>query len=407
MRRLGRALLRSTPVRWSVLLTVLLGLVGGNTVMVASTVYAASHGPGLLGSLGLGGNGDEQGDSQGSSIPQGDCLLPFLPLLCQSGTPPAVTSPGVGATDQPTTRSAPAPARHPTHPHVLAPSTGGLLSGGCVPLLTCPPPAPAATPSPTAKPTTTTASPTSQSGSSTPAPTPAPSASASNCGLLGTGLLCPPTSVSGSSTGSPTPAPTPGLSLLGGAVQIGGTCAANNLVCLGGQTTSGGSGSGSGSGSTGASSGACVANLLCLLGSSCTASVANTCLLGAILPALPGSSSGSPSDPSGSTGSSGGAGSGGGSSPQGGSQPTGTLSSQGSIALGTVPIGSPQSSGAGQGGDGAATGLAPKADQSVGLVSGLSFGHGLILWPLFGLLDLAALAGLVVVVRRRWSATSS
>jgi hypothetical protein len=48
-----------------------------------------------------------------------------------------------------------------------------------------------------------------------------------------------------------------------------------------------------------------------------------------------------------------------------------------------------------------------KPDESVGLVSGLSFGHGLILWPLFGLLDLAALAGLVVVVRRRWSATSS
>jgi hypothetical protein len=52
-----------------------------------------------------------------------------------------------------------------------------------------------------------------------------------------------------------------------------------------------------------------------------------------------------------------------------------------------------------------ATGQTP--DATVGLVSGLSLGHGLLLWPLFGLLDLAALAGLVVVVRRRWTATAS
>ena len=57
MRRLGRALLRSSLMRRSAALTVLLGLLGGNTVMLTSTVYAATHGPGLLGSLGLGGNG--------------------------------------------------------------------------------------------------------------------------------------------------------------------------------------------------------------------------------------------------------------------------------------------------------------------------------------------------------------
>jgi len=72
----------------------------------------------------------------------------------------------------------------------------------------------------------------------------------------------------------------------------------------------------------------------------------------------------------------------------------------------TTPAGSPQQSGGG-GGGAQSTSLPSKGDESVGLVSGLSFGHGLILWPLFGLLDLAALAGLVVVVRRRWSATSS
>ncbi|HVS42824.1 MAG TPA: hypothetical protein VMU20_11195 [Candidatus Dormibacteraeota bacterium] len=391
-----------------------MGLLGGNTVMLTSTVYAATHGPGLLGSLGLGGNGDQQGDGQGISLPQAACqLAPLIPLLCQSGTPLVSIPSGVVTLGQSPTSPPPAPALggHHTRRHLLAPLTGGVCFG-IVDLGNCSTSTSSSTTkSGTAKPsTTTTTTTTTTSGSQSTSTPPSVSGSTGNCllDLLCTGGGSGGSTVSGSSTGSPTPAPSPALSLLGGAVQIGGTCGANNLLCLGGQTTSTSGGSGSGSGSTGASSGACVANLLCLLGSSCTAQIVNTCLVGAILPALPGSSSGSPSDPSGSTGSSGGsAGQGaGGAAPQGGSQPTGTLSSQGSIGTAFVPAGSDQPSGPG-GGTSPNTSIGGGADQSVGLVSGLSFGHGLILWPLFGLLDLAALAGLVVVVRRRWSATSS
>ena len=398
-------------MRRSAALTVLLGLLGGNTVMVTSTVYAATHGPGLLGSLGLGGNGEQQGGDQGVSLPQAACQA--LPVLCQPGVRVVAIPSGVVTLGQPP--AAPPPVRHHTRPHVIAP-----LTGFCVVLcLGSTSTSSSTTSSPTAKPsttTTTTTTTTTSSGSQSTSSGTAPSASGSagNCllGLLCTGSGGP---VSGSSTGSPTPtpAPTSGLCLLTcNVVQIGGGCLASLLNTCVGQTSSSppsaGSGSGSGSGSTGASSGACIANLLCLLGSSCTAQLANTCLLGAILPALPGSSSGSPSGSTGSTGSSGG-GTGpgaGGSAPQAGSQPTGTFSPE-TVGLGLAPVGSAQSSGAAGGEDAPSGGLPPKADQSVGLVSGLSFGHGLILWPLFGLLDLAALAGLVVVVRRRWSATSS
>ena len=398
-------------MRRSAALTVLLGLLGGNTVMLTSTVYAATHGPGLLGSLGLGGSGDQEGDGQGISIPQAACQL--LPALCQPGVRLVAIPSGVVTLGQPPAPppSAPAPVRHHTRPHVLAPLTGCLLDlfGSCSTS------APSPTASATAKPSTTsTTTTTTTSGSQSTSTPPSISGSTGNCllGLVCTGTGSGGSTVSGSSSGTPTPTPAPsGLCLLScNLVQLGGGCVASLLNTCVGQTSSSppSAGSGSGSGSTGASSGACVANLLCLLGSTCTAQIVNTCLVGAILPSLPGSSSGSPSDPSGSTGSSGG-GSGtgsGGSASQGGSQPTGTLSPGSSLEV-TVPAGASQASGGAGGGTSPATSLNPKPDESVGLVSGLSFGHGLILWPLFGLLDLAALAGLVVVVRRRWSATSS
>src|SRR5207302_656687 len=88
--------------------------------------------------------------------------------------------------------------------------------------------------------------------------------------------------------------------------------------------------------------------------------------------------------PTGSSG--GGTGSGGGSGQQAGSQPTGTISPQGYAALGITPAASSQASGAGGGSSAPTTSLPPKGDEAVGLVSGLSFGHGLIIWPLLGLL---------------------
>jgi hypothetical protein len=185
-------------------------------------------------------------------------------------------------------------------------------------------------------------------------------------------------------------------------LQIGGGgCVATLLqTCVVGQIASPGQPS---SGSPGA----CVGTL-CLLGSSCTASVGSTCLLGALLPGLPGLSPNPPSDPTAPGGSSGN-----GSVPASGAVPgggpstlTGASTGGGSTFLSGLPAAgsAPRSTGASQAPP-TAGGQTP--DATVGLVSGISFGHGLLLWPLFGLLDLAALAGLVVVVRRRWTATTS
>jgi hypothetical protein len=92
----------------------------------------------------------------------------------------------------------------------------------------------------------------------------------------------------------------------------------------------------------------------------------------------------------------------------GGATLIGSVTDGGSTFLGNIaPIGSPQGPGGSSQAPGTSASVPSRGDASVGLVSGLSFGHGLILWPLFGLLDLAALAGLVVVVRRRWTATTS
>jgi hypothetical protein len=412
MRRLGRALLRSSLARRAAALTVLFGLVGANTAMVTTTVDAATHGPGLLGSLGLGGEQDQQGGDQAISIPQAACRL--LPALCQPGTRLIEIPSGVVTLGRPATPPAPpAPrAQAPRHvrPHLAAPLTGS----SCNPLtslLGCSTATPSASATANTATTRTTTSASSPSSSSSPGSV---SGSTGNCLL---GLVCTGSgsTVSGTSTGSPTPtpAPTQGLCLLScNVVNLGGNgCLASLLQTCVGQTSTtppAGSGSGSGStGSTGSSTGACLANLVCLLGSSCTAQLANTCLLGAVVPGLPGLSNGSPPGPSGPTGSSGGgSGPNGGSTSQGGSQPTGTTTPEGVVGLGITPAGPSQSSAAG-GGSPAPLTSQPKGDESVGLVSGLSFGHGLILWPLFGLLDLAALAGLVVVVRRRWSATSS
>ena len=148
---------------------------------------------------------------------------------------------------------------------------------------------------------------------------------------------------------------------------------------------------------------------LCLLGSSCTASLGSTCLLGALLPGLPGLSPNPPSEPTAPGGSSGN-----GSVPDPGAVPgggpstlTGASTGGGSTILsGLTGAGSsPRTAGSSPSPVIGASGQTP--DATVGLVSGISFGHGLLLWPLFGLLDLAALAGLVVVVRRRWTATTS
>jgi hypothetical protein len=393
-------------------LTVVLGLLGVNSVMLASTVFAATPtssgslnlGSLNLGSLGLGSHWQSTGTYR-FTLPQEVCQT--LPALCQPGTQIFEIPSGVLTLGMPTPQ---APGH--TRSHVTLPSTGCVLGiiGSCG--QATPTPKPKVTAAPTVKPTVAavTTSPAPHPTLSAPAATPTPVA-ASSC-LLGLGLLCPPSNVSNTSTGAATPTPAPtadsGLCILICSVlKIGGSngCVATLLsACVVGPTAS--SGSGSGSGSAGANPGACVGNLVCLLGSSCTASLGQTCLLGAILPGLPGSS-GSPNDPTAPGASSGnGSAPGSGSAPESGSTLTGTTTTAGPTFFGTFPTGASVTSG-NTNPPPTPPAPSPRRDETVGLVSGLSFGHGLILWPLFGLLDLAALAGLVVVVRRRWTATTN
>ncbi len=412
MRRLGRAFLRAPWGRRLAALTVMLGLLAGNSALLASTVFAATpstwpglQGNGLLGLLSNTVHSDT--DTDRVTLPQSVCQL--APVFCQPGTKVFTIHSGVL-----TLGAAPQAPRH-TSRLVTLPHTGSCLLGV---IGSCSTPSP--TPNPAAKATAAVAtspatpSPSSTSTTTTSTTTSTSTAGASSCGLL-SALLAPACSSGGapvSATCSPspgtsactaTPAPDPNaLCLLScGLLQLGGSgpCAAQLLSsCLLGSaapTTPPAAGS---------SPGICVATV-CLLGSSCTASVGTGCLLGAILPALPsGGSQTQPSNPGGSqTGGSVPAGAVVGGGTRAGSTPT----TGGPGFLGGIgTIGSPQS---GAGGSTGGIGQLPpqKSEETVGLVSGLTFGHGLILWPLFGLLDLAALAGLVVVVRRRWTASTS
>jgi hypothetical protein len=399
-------------------LTVTLGLLGGNAALLASTVVAATptsswsldQDSSDLGSLGLGALSLGSHTSQTTTtyrftLPQQVCEM--LPGLCRAGNQTFEITSGLVTLGAPTTQT---PDR--TWSHVTPPATGcplGII--GCGGQST-PTPKPAATPAPTAKPSAaTTSTPAAHSTPSAPAATPTPAAGSCTLGLLGTG--CPGGGLLGgivgnTSTGQATPAPAPttapGLCLLSCNLLSlgGGGCTAVLLqTCVVGQVASPGQPS---SGSPGA----CVGTL-CLLGSSCTASVGSTCLLGALLPGLPGLSPNPPSGPTAPGGSSGnGSVPGSGAVPGGGASTlTGaTTGGGGSTFLGGLPAVD-----ASQHPAGAGSTTLPQTPQSpdatVGLVSGLSLGHGLLLWPLFGLLDLAALAGLVVVVRRRWTATTS
>lgn len=405
MRRLGRAFLRASWTRRVAALTVTLGLLGGNSMLVATTVFAAVPttpvtSGGLGGLLGL-GSAPAATEGIRITIPQQVCQM--LPTLCQPGTRVFEIPAGVGTLGA-------APPQLPGHPrgHVTIPSTGCLLG-----LIGCgqstPTPKPKATAAPTVRPSAQAATAaTPAAPASTPA-APTPTAAAGGCvlGILG---ACSPTGVTNTcasgcqATPSPAPSSNALCVLLCSVLQIGGnSCVATLLsTCLVGPTAP------AGSGGAGSSPGACVGTVLCLLGSSCTASVGSTCLLGALLPGLPGVGSGSPQPPA--PGASSGSGSGSGTTPGSGtaqlpvSVPAGTGS--GGVSPVTLPIGSAQSAGGGSGRSDV-SGPQARRDETVGLVSGLSFGHGLILWPLFGLLDLAALAGLVVVVRRRWTATTN
>ena len=428
MRRLGRALLRAPWARRTAALTLTLGLFAGSSVMVSSTVLAATPGStgGLLqlGSLGLGGG--DGSTSSGlistltqtlSSLDQQVCTA--LPVTCQTGTQVFEIPSGV------LTLGMPRP-----HPHFHAPLTGTALSTprlpstGCIlGFIGCSTPSPKASaaatvsPSPSSSSTTTTST-TTKTTTSSPTATPAPSGSCvlgllGSCPSSGGGLLGGVTStlgntvnglVGGTSNSTATPSPAPGSSglclLSCPLLQLGGSgCTASVLgSCL--VPTSNQSSGGSSSGSGG---GACVGTI-CLLGSSCALSAGSSCLVGALLPGLPGILPGAPSGSSPGSSSQGGSSqnSGGGGGAGSGSNPGGTASGLPLISD-SIPAGASQTAGSG-GGQGLNAPQTPGGDATVGLVNGITFGHGLILWPLFGLLDLAALAGLVVVVRRRWSA---
>jgi hypothetical protein len=402
MRRLGRAVLRAPWARRVAALTVTFGLLGGNGLMVATTVVAAplSSSPAVTPSAPL-------------TLSQELCQV--LPALCQAG-PSAVPPPQV-------------PAQ--TSGLAALPSTGCLLG-----LIGCSQPTPAPTPTP--KPVTTPAPTVKPSAAATAATTPAPSATPA--------VATPPAAAGGCLLGilgacSTPAAPAAGgclLGILGACSTPAGTCTQGTSGCQATPTSSGlcllnlcsvlqiGGNSCVATllrtcvistvpttqpspGSPASSPGVCVGTLLCLLGSSCTASLGSTCLVGAVPPVLPGlpsvgSGSSEPRAPGGPSASEDGTAPGSGAADPGTTLLAGTTTG---TFLSTVPTGSSQRPGGGGGGQSGLGTQQPRHDETVGLVSGLSFGHGLIIWPLFGLLDLAALAGLVVVVRRRWTATTN
>ncbi|MEA2671017.1 MAG: hypothetical protein QOG45_1237 [Chloroflexota bacterium] len=366
MRRLGRAFLRAPWAGRVAALTVTFGLLGANCLMVGTTVYAAAPAP-------------RGASAAGSGIPSTGCLL--LGLLCSQPAP----------TPTPTPATTPAPT--------LKPSAAAVTTTT---------PAPPSTPAAPAPPAAAGGCLLGLLGTCSTAAGPAPTAASGGCllGLLG---ACSSTPAAGTCTqgasGCSAPTSSRGLCvLLCGVLKIGGNCVATLLqTCVVGTVPT----PPPSPGSSAASSGACVGTLLCLLGSSCTASLGGTCLLGALLPpGLPSVGSGSSQSPAPDASS----GSGGGTVPGSGSAdlvPTSPAGTTRGVYLSNLPTGSSQRPSGGGGQSGLGTPDQPHHDETVGLVSGLTFGHGLIIWPLFGLLDLAALAGLVVVVRRRWTATSS
>jgi hypothetical protein len=297
-------------------------------------------------------------------------------------------------------------------PGTAVPALGGavaLPSTGCLLGLLCLGGSPAPTPTPVAPTRAPTATP-APAATTTAAATPAPTAAASAGGCL-LGLLCTGGSgllggLLGQPSGTATAPAAPGLCVLScGVLSVGGTCVASLLNLCVGSTLPSTPTPGSGSPSSGAT---CVGTL-CLLGSTCTASLGTTCVLGTVpgLPALTGTGSSPPAAAAGTPGATGSV------APAGTMGTTAGITTVASGAAGEAVLGmlSPLSgtSSSSPSESGAASPasidpqLLPRADERVGLVSGLSFGHGLILWPLFGLLDLVALIGLVVVVRRRWT----
>jgi hypothetical protein len=403
MRRLGRAFLRAPWARRVAALTVTFGLLGSNGLMVATTAFAAP----------LGSN---PAVTVSGPLTLSQELCQVLPALCQTG--PSVVAPPSGVL-------APVPAQ--TSGQATLPSTGCLLGLiGCSPPTPAPTATPKATPAPTVKPSAAATAATTPAPISTPAAATPPAAAggcllgilgacstaaapaAGGCllGILGACSTPAGTCTQGASGCQATPTSS-GLCLLNlcGVLQIGGnSCVATLLRACVISTVPPAPPS---PGSPASSPGVCVGTLLCLLGSSCTASLGSTCLLGAVpvLPGLPSVGSGSP----GSQASGGPSASEAGTAPGSGAADPGTTLPAGTTTgtfLSTVPTGSSQRPGGGGGQSGLGT-QQPRHDETVGLVSGLTFGHGLIIWPLFGLLDLAALAGLVVVVRRRWTATTN
>jgi hypothetical protein len=147
--------------------------------------------------------------------------------------------------------------------------------------------------------------------------------------------------------------------------------------------------------------------------SPCSVSVAGVCVLSSApspSPPTPPACLGStdptclinPSSPSGNPDGGGGRGPGGGSGGSGGpgsanqALPTGTFSAFGGGGLsGTDPT----AGGAAAIPLGLRVATIPALDQ-LGPASGFQFGHALILWPLFGLLDVLGLAAVYLVVRR-------
>jgi hypothetical protein len=123
------------------------------------------------------------------------------------------------------------------------------------------------------------------------------------------------------------------------------------------------------------------------------------CLAGSTDPTcvLPGGSGGSPpGNPGGKTGGGTQSGNGAGTGPSGHAQPTGTFSAFGG---GTLGGGNPTAGGGAAIPLGLSVATIPGVQQ-LSAVSGLQFGHALILWPLFGLLDVLGLAAVYLVVRR-------
>src|SRR3982074_1654588 len=80
MRRLGRAFLRAPWARRVAALTVTFGLLGGNSLMVATTVFAAAP------TIPVAPLGSNPADTQSASLTLAQELCQVLQALCPAGT---------------------------------------------------------------------------------------------------------------------------------------------------------------------------------------------------------------------------------------------------------------------------------------------------------------------------------